>query len=205
MTLKNLSSYMKYLLLSGGPYYEGETVITVPENDALKSTSGTSFTNLAISTDDSSIYNNPGKPFAYMNYSSLTTAQTSLPTGSKSTTYVICGTGTTAVTENDYRLESPITSGLSLASTNTFFTQTYELSEDGNSLVRTCKFSMSPRNTSSADITITEIGFFQHIFYKKGYAYSTMLHRIVLDEPVTIQAGAIGTLQFEFTFTTTIA
>ena len=87
------------------------------------------------------------------------------------------GTGTTAATLDDYTLESIISSGITITS------YTYYRTNDVNGTKLTMQYTLT--NTTSADITINEVGLF-------GYVNSNyyMYERTVLSEPVTIPAGA---------------
>ncbi len=109
-------------------------------------------------------------------------------TSTTSTTNIRCGTGTTEATEDDYKLEVEAT-GLTCDSVVTAVgsndTKTY-----------TATFS----NTTDADITVTEIGFFMCYAYN-GYNYSNfLLDHIILDTPITIPAGESKAITYEIGF-----
>lgn len=97
---------------------------------------------------------------------------------------VYFGKGKTPATVNDYKLESIITSGLSIN----------EMSESSsfadNVVTKTAKYTLS--NTSASEITIGEIGFIKYI-NDRYY----LLERTVLDEPITIPSGGAGTVNYE--------
>ena len=109
--------------------------------------------------------------------------------GRNSTTYIQCGTGTTAATEDDYRLES-IATGLNCESVVTAVGNNY-------SKTYTAIFS----NTTNADIIVTEIGFF--ITYPTTGDSSVdyyLLDRTVLTTPITIPAGESKAITYELGF-----
>lgn len=107
------------------------------------------------------------------------------------------GTGTTAPTENDYSLESVITSGLS-ASVNSSSIR----NSSGN--IETI-FAVTVTNTSTSDITIGEIGYYglQPMHTSEGSAassnYAIMYDRTLLNAPVTIGAGDSATINYRIT------
>ena len=108
------------------------------------------------------------------------------------------GSGSTAPTENNYHLESRITSGMS-ASTPTL---TQGLDENGNPYV-TILFTLT--NTSSANITISEVGYVQQVAMANTLGGScsygrVMFDRTVLSNPVTVPAN--GNAAIEYTLKT---
>lgn len=108
--------------------------------------------------------------------------------GSNSTTYIKCGTGTTAATEDDYGLEVEAT-GLTCDSVVTAI-------GSNNTKTYTATFS----NTTNSDIAITEIGFFMNYNYQ-GYASEDfLLDHIILDTPITIPAGESKAITYELGF-----
>lgn len=106
--------------------------------------------------------------------------------------YLMLGTGTTAPTADDYRLESPITTNLSCDS----------VSVSRTSLIKT--YTATFTNSGSSDITVTEVGFMIYIFY--NYSNTTensdhfLMDRTVLDTPITIPAGESRTVTYELSF-----
>ncbi len=109
--------------------------------------------------------------------------------GTNSTTYIQCGTGTTAATEDDYILESTAT-GLNCDSIVTAIGSNY-------SKTYTATFS----NTTNADIIVTEIGFF--VTYPTNGGSSVdyyLLDRTVLSTPITIPAGESKAITYELGF-----
>lgn len=101
---------------------------------------------------------------------------------------IIFGTGNTAATEYDYRIESPITSGI-----NGSVQVNFGADENDNPYKI---FNITINNTTTNDITINEIGFQQSIncaTTKGGNASAGdvfLLERTVLDEPITISANS---------------
>lgn len=97
------------------------------------------------------------------------------------------GSGTTSPTAEDYTLEARITSGVSgsCSISDDFF------DNDGNPIL---KMVVTLSNNGSADITVSEIGFFQQLnaatsISSSGTAQVFMIDRTILNEPVTIPAG----------------
>lgn len=111
------------------------------------------------------------------------------------------GSGSTAATEDDYQLESTITSGLSCSAS-----AVRRLDDDGNPYVT---WAMTVQNTSSADITIGEIGYKQNLYCstaQNGTSYVRevfLLDRTVLATPITIAVGEYAVI--EYTLKTVIA
>ena len=69
---------------------------------------------------------------------------------------IMLGSGTTAATEDDFRIESPIPSGLSVN-----ITRSFSLDADGNPSEH---FLLAVTNTSSASITVSEVCYQQNIY-----------------------------------------
>lgn len=107
-----------------------------------------------------------------------------------SVTFIRIGTGTTAATEDDYKLEAPVT-GVTCDSAITAIS--------GNDSKKTYTATFS--NTTDADVVVTEIGFLTNFYY-----YSTsindnfLLDRIVLDTPIIIPAGESKAITYELGF-----
>lgn len=113
-------------------------------------------------------------------------------TGTMGNGYLMLGTGTTAPTEDDYRLESPITTNLSCDS----------VSVSRTSLTKT--YTATFTNSGSSDITVTEVGFIVYILYNYTNTDERSDHflmdRTVLDTPITIPAGESRTVTYELSF-----
>lgn len=105
------------------------------------------------------------------------------------------GSGTTAPTENDYALESVITSGI----TGSGSTSVIHRNSDGNIEI---VFALSIKNSSSSDVTIGEVGYYgvQICGTQEGSSsnnqYMVMYHRAVLNSPVTIHPGDTAVINF---------
>ena len=106
--------------------------------------------------------------------------------------YLMLGTGTTAPTVDDYRLESPITTNLSCDS----------ISVSRTSLIKT--YTATFTNSGSSDITVTEVGFIVYMNYQLSgdaeKADNFLIDRTVLDTPVIIPAGESRTVTYELSF-----
>lgn len=90
------------------------------------------------------------------------------------------GSGTTPPQKTDYKLENYITTGLTYSGNNTNKT-------DG-----VANWVQTVQNTSTAQITITEVGLFSK--YRDSDAYNTfLLTRTVLDTPVVLQPNEVKT------------
>jgi len=108
------------------------------------------------------------------------------------------GTGDTAPTEDDYNLESTVTSGLSSSSPSA----TRDADNDGNPFV---EFLFTLTNTTGSDIVIKEIGYFQKIIFNTTYKSTSssdtvvMLDRTVLSTPVTVPANDSAAVKYRLT------
>ena len=130
---------------------------------------------------------------------------TSIPTGSKSSFGdrggVFFGTGSTPATKNDYTLESPITSGLTINAPNVI-----SYSNDAHG-----KYSLSVSfaitNTSGAEINIWEVGLVSELGGNANGAtnyFPVLFDRTVLSEPITIPAGGVKLVTYKLTFNQTL-
>lgn len=130
----------------------------------------------------------PGK-FAIALGFSKTASQTS------SAFTIILGTGTTPVTINDYCIETPITSGLALASGDTALANKTEL----NNGVYSFKTRAAINNTSAANIVINEIAL-NAPFYatSQGASGAACVYREVLSTPITLEPGDTALVEFEW-------
>lgn len=105
---------------------------------------------------------------------------------------VYFGTGSTPATENDYRLESPITSGLS------FSNQSIAYTTDNEKVVMQSSYAVT--NRTAEDITIREIGCTSYIPKYSSGSVLCMIERTVLDEPITIPAGDATSFTYKVTY-----
>ena len=92
------------------------------------------------------------------------------------------GSGTTPPQKTDYKLKNHITTGLTYSGNNTNQT-------DG-----VINWVQTVQNTSTAQITITEVGLFAGFQDGLGNAYTSfLLTRTVLDTPVVLQPNEVKT------------
>lgn len=90
------------------------------------------------------------------------------------------GSGTTPPQKTDYKLENYITTGLTYSGNNT---------DETDGIV---KWVQTVQNTSTAQITITEVGLFTK--YDTSIDFNTfLLTRTVLDTPVVLQPNEVKT------------
>lgn len=127
-----------------------------------------------------------GSAFPYSATQTLTT--------SASSTGFCVGSGTTAATENDYNLESQITSGIS----SSVVVNPY-LDDNNDPCV---DFDLTITNTGSTPLTIAEIGYKQNIYCTTAQGGTSasyklcLLDRTVLDQPVTIPASDYAVIRY---------
>lgn len=113
---------------------------------------------------------------------------------------IVLGTGTTAPSEDDYRLENIITDGLTASITTNSGVENGSPYGDIN---------LALQNTSNAAITITEIGITRSLYDAtsfggtSGNSHRYLVDRTVLDTPVTIAPG--GTAIITYTLKTEVA
>ena len=107
---------------------------------------------------------------------------------------VCFGTGTTPADINDYNIEAPITTGLTVTTpSRTSVNETDSYKE------YTGTYGVT--NTSSADITITEIGLKGQVYSdSSGASTAILVDRTVLDTPVTIPAGQSKQITYTIRF-----
>lgn len=109
---------------------------------------------------------------------------------------IVLGTGDTAATANDYRIETPITSGLSA---NITFVRTCDTQNGYADL----EFTIVATNTSGADIVVKEIAYNQSIRISTtaGGTGSTSkiicFDRTVLANPVTVPSGGQASIKYK--------
>ena len=105
------------------------------------------------------------------------------------------GTGDTAATEDDYKLETQITSGMSAGSA----TPTYNVDGSGNPYL---EYLFTLTNTTSSDIVVREIGYVQslRVANTQGGSANTsayfLFDRTVLDTPVTVPANDSAAIKY---------
>lgn len=108
---------------------------------------------------------------------------------------IILGSGNAAATEDDYTMQTPITSGLSVV-----ITQTRGLDGSGNPYIA---FDLAITNNGSSSVTIREIGYIQNLYTTTAASSSTgtgrrafLIDRTVLSSAVTIAAGQNGVIRY---------
>lgn len=118
-------------------------------------------------------------------------------TTSSTGTGIMFGTGTTPATLTDYKLESQITSGISAA-----YSGNASVDSDGN-LHKSAFYTIT--NTSSDDITISEIGYAERLSGSStigdsgisSTSISCLFDRTLLTNPITIPAGEAGVIKYD--------
>ena len=106
------------------------------------------------------------------------------------TQYVRFGSGTTPATVNDYKLESLIDSGITVAQPSKVTTE-----QTDSYILWTVTFGVS----ASAEITISEIGLISKARLPSGET-NTLVDRTVLDTPITIPAGQSKQITYTIRF-----
>ena len=104
--------------------------------------------------------------------------------------WVSFGSGTTPATVNDYKLESEITTGISVTS------------QDSPTTEHTDKYTLWTATfgvKASVETTISEIGLFSHVYTSSG-SFITLVDRTVLDTPITIPAGQSKQITYTIRF-----
>lgn len=107
---------------------------------------------------------------------------------------IMVGSGVTPPTENDYMLETQITSGLSGSIT---YTRTYDAETEKSQL----RILLALVNTSNAPITVGEIGYVGSVRggnkdSVSNNNYNILFDRTVFDSPITIPAEAAATITY---------
>ena len=118
---------------------------------------------------------------------------------------VYFGTGSTQATRDDYKLENPITSGLTIInpgikSVNGFTKFPIE-KQDGR---YTYAIPFAVENTTESEIVIREIGLFGEVG-TETVAYHVLFERTVLSEPITIAPGEIKLVTYKLTFNQSVS
>lgn len=104
------------------------------------------------------------------------------------------GSGSTPATENDFTLESKITSGLSFNRSAVI-----DMDEDGNPFIR---HDIMVTNTSLDNITIAELGYFQYVRCAStlngtdNQRITSLFDRTVLPTPVTIEPNGYAVIRY---------
>ena len=103
------------------------------------------------------------------------------------------GTGTTAATYDDYTIETPITSGLSIVTP--YGTLTQATAYDNVTHHISSKHSYTINNTSASPITITEFGIY--VDAAEAVGESILIYRDVLATPITLNPSESAIVSFE--------
>ena len=106
---------------------------------------------------------------------------------------IYIGSGNTPATENDYTLQSFISSGITS-------TGTYSHNLDGNNPYK--GFTITLNNTTSSDITVREVGYAiacytSNTLNNAGSQNYLLIDRTVLDNPLTVPANGTAVLYYE--------
>jgi hypothetical protein len=107
---------------------------------------------------------------------------------------IVLGTGSTPASADDYRIETPITSGLSAT-----VTYTRDLDSNGNPYLQ---FTINVTNTSSSDIIVRELAYNQTVSGTSSLNgtssvnYVVCFDHTVLSNPVTIPAGGSAAILY---------
>lgn len=143
-------------------------------------------------TNASYAFGDLGRNMRYARCRTLLTGESNAGTGGVDLTYsgVYFGTGSTPATEDDYTLESPITSGLSIDNSAAAVVQ--EINDAGQWLLSS-RYILT--NTTDQEIVIREVGLFGAALLDSNDVSKTstwklaLLERTVLSEPITIAPG----------------
>lgn len=119
---------------------------------------------------------------------------------------VYFGSGSTPATKDDYTLESPITSGLSITNPSAL-----TWVDNGNGKY-TATASYVVQNTTDAEINIYEIGVFSSVntYYlgssnnSSNQFFLVLMERTVLDVPIVIAPGEAKLVTYKVTFNQTL-
>lgn len=192
MTLNNLKHIYEMLTFMQGGVYTTNTYLE-PLNDIVD-TSGSKLEGFLIQYGN---YNydriSEEGPYVYTNQTSTSWSN-----------YLVLGTGTTPVTENDYCLENIITSNISKVTSSGV--TTVALDKENRKMTKKISLSYVVKNTGTTDITVTEAGVISPWRTTKynSNVKAVLMHREVF-EPVTISAGGVRSFDFEFEITIQLA
>lgn len=107
---------------------------------------------------------------------------------------VFFGAGATPATTSDFKLESPIESGLNITNPSK-----YTFKDDGEG-----KWTYSAdyvvQNNSGAEINLHEVGIVTYLGSSSTEFYPVLMERTVLETPVTIPAGEARLIEYKVTF-----
>lgn len=175
MLTRNYYAYRK-LMFSGGPSLSG----THPEQIMFYPVDGSYIGSSPIVKHDLTKYGDFGY---WLTRAKCTSFPNRYETSASKAGGVFFGSGATPATQYDYKLETPITSGLSIVNPSQ-----YSFNDNGNGQW-TFSASYVVTNTTTAEITIREIGIVTAVNTDSSTYYPVLMERTVLDEPITIPAG----------------
>jgi hypothetical protein len=106
------------------------------------------------------------------------------------------GSGTTPASKSDYKLESPITTGLTIVGSSV------DLITNDSTGEYTFSCNKMITNTTENNINISEIGLFTPVDGDSNSVklYMTLMERTVLDTPIIIPPGETKVLTYKLTF-----
>ncbi len=154
----------------------------------LLQASGSGYGMLPVTNVSNTVY------YVYPSFNGFPYSRTQSYTSNATSAGISVGSGNTAATEDDYQLESTITSGLS-AQVNI----ENGFDNDGNPYVR---FDVMLTNTTANAITVNEIGYKQNIYAATAQGSSggsgrvCLLDRTVFATPVEIAAGGYQVIRY---------
>lgn len=197
MILKNLTNLLKfYTLVSLGETDSGQSYMPIPY--PVVDTSGNALATISLM---SSSYPNLAPLSGNSRYIYV---RNSYSSASNNYINAVIGNGTTPVTEDDYCLESMITSGFSTSSNSNVMVKSISFDSTNNKIIKRCTIPIQVRNTGTTDLTISEIGLVHNGKTKDSSSYFALIHREVFD-PITIAVGQSRTLTLDFEFVTQLA
>ena len=134
--------------------------------------------------------NQNSQQYLFPQTSSYTYMQGSISSSVNSSAPVMFGSGTTPPTVNDYKIEKLISTGLTINNTESVRSVTDE------GVIFTNIYTLT--NTSSIDITISEVAWYAYSYYSASASNNThfLLDRTLLDSPVTIPAGEMAQVTY---------
>lgn len=127
---------------------------------------------------------------------------TTFPEGEKSsntgTGGVFFGSGSTPASKDDFRLESPITSGLSIVNQDDLTVTNI----DGGKYEISAQYIVT--NNTEAEINIYEIGVVSACGSETNKFYPFLMERTVLSVPIVIAPGEVKVVTYKITFNQTL-
>lgn len=147
---------------------------------------------------EGTIYSGGTSLYEFVNLAKISSLITVIPTSYTDKAFnggVAFGDGTVAPTVEDVKLSG--TQHTWITSSNTTYELTY--GADGEDLVVTVVYTIN--NTSGADVTISEVGFFGCTrFYPSSSSSAryipVLLERTLLETPITIPADGVGKVTY---------